>query len=546
MELSLFDGDEDAYWWILSTESYFRATGKSEMAKMMVAALAMRGEALKWWLWWSHRHSRSNWDTFTTALLWRFKHEWRHLLPVLEEETEEACELSQSAVKLVTDIAGANNLNPSPCSKLVEKPPITSDLVDSVTTDAGEHDLDFPLKLEVPLVQLEITTSIGQIQQRSVNIVMENNKFCNRSLSPPSPLPKPPDPCAATDSDRDSDFDVDSNSFVFLPDDATNHYSCFLQPQPAPRTKPLYDFFRSQISPPQALELLLTHPPTSPFSVLPPASSLPPKPPDPLIALLPLTPPTPSLPPKPPDQSLATADTKFPIHISFSLPYFDPPTLNLQLTTKAQSLIEEGGYSNPQSTLYLSISTIRKSSTEMKGFSLMTKHGDLDYPVKLSLKAIPPPKPPDKSDIPAIRLKLRNSSAYVEKKELPPMFNLPHRPPAKPPHYSHHIELNEVSVDWVQFRFFHKSYGRKSFHYSIWWKIYKGLETRSVVWCDNYPEVFPTFKCKREFECAKVKIVTIIHEDYEYCIYLLVIRLCNISQCVLSLPESEYVILLGF
>jgi hypothetical protein len=48
MELSLFDGDEDAYWWILSTESYFRETGKSEMAKMMVAALAMRGEALKW------------------------------------------------------------------------------------------------------------------------------------------------------------------------------------------------------------------------------------------------------------------------------------------------------------------------------------------------------------------------------------------------------------------------------------------------------------------------------------------------------------------
>lgn len=62
----------------------------------------------------------------------------------------------------------------------------------------------------------------------------------------------------------------------------------------------------------------------------------------------------------------------------------------------------------------------------------------------------------------------------------------------------------------------------KGKYYSIWWKIYKGLETRSVVWCDNYPEAFPTFKYKREFECAKVKMVTIIHEDYEYCIYLLV------------------------
>lgn len=153
---------------------------------MMVAALAMHGEALKWW---SHRHSQSDWDTFTTALLWRFKPEWRHLLPVLVEETEEACELSQSAVKLVTDIAGANNLNPPPCSKLAEKPPITSDLVDSVTTDAGEHDLDFPLKLEVPLVQLEIADSIGRIQQRSVIVTTEDKKF-DQPFPPPQ---KPPD-----------------------------------------------------------------------------------------------------------------------------------------------------------------------------------------------------------------------------------------------------------------------------------------------------------------------------------------------------------------
>jgi len=46
--------------------------------KMIVAALAMRGGALRWW---SRRHPQSNWDTFTTDLLWRFKPEWRHLLP---------------------------------------------------------------------------------------------------------------------------------------------------------------------------------------------------------------------------------------------------------------------------------------------------------------------------------------------------------------------------------------------------------------------------------------------------------------------------------
>lgn len=43
------------------------------------------------------------------------------------------------------------------------------------------------------------------------------------------------------------------------------------------------------------------------------------------------------------------------------------------------------------------------------------------------------------------------------------MFNLPHRPPAKPPHYSRRIELNELSADWVQFRFCHKSFGKGSY-----------------------------------------------------------------------------------
>ncbi|AES88945.1 hypothetical protein MtrunA17_Chr4g0032841 [Medicago truncatula] len=73
MELSLLDGDEDAYRWILTTEQYFRATRKSEVAKMMVVDLTMRGPALRWWL-------------------WCFKPEWRHLLPILDEEMEPTSE----------------------------------------------------------------------------------------------------------------------------------------------------------------------------------------------------------------------------------------------------------------------------------------------------------------------------------------------------------------------------------------------------------------------------------------------------------------------
>jgi hypothetical protein len=43
------------------------------------------------------------------------------------------------------------------------------------------------------------------------------------------------------------------------------------------------------------------------------------------------------------------------------------------------------------------------------------------------------------------------------------MFNLPHRPPAKPPHHSRQIELKELHVDWVLFKFCPKSYGNGSY-----------------------------------------------------------------------------------
>jgi len=143
---------------------------------------------------------------------------------------------------------------------------------------------------------------------------------------------------------------------------------------------------------------------------------------------------------------------------------------------------------------------------------------------------------------------------------------------AKQTYHSRHIELKELHVDWVQHRFCHKSYGNSSFfffhllHYNCYcvqsllknatscgfhvvkirkgmrywleyiggklfekgkyyltcWKIYKGLDTQSIVWCDNYHEAFSTFRCKLESEYARVKVVTIIHEDYEYCLYLLI------------------------
>ena len=75
MELSLFYGNEDAYWWILCIERYSKETRISELAKMMVVALTMQGRSLQW-------------RTFTTALLWRLNSKWQHLLQVLDEETK--------------------------------------------------------------------------------------------------------------------------------------------------------------------------------------------------------------------------------------------------------------------------------------------------------------------------------------------------------------------------------------------------------------------------------------------------------------------------
>ncbi|MCI96335.1 swarming motility protein ybiA, partial [Trifolium medium] len=52
MAISVFDGDEDAYWWILCTEKHFTAKSTPEEAKLTLAVTAFRGRALTWWRWW--------------------------------------------------------------------------------------------------------------------------------------------------------------------------------------------------------------------------------------------------------------------------------------------------------------------------------------------------------------------------------------------------------------------------------------------------------------------------------------------------------------
>jgi hypothetical protein len=50
MRIPIFDTIEDVYWWVLCTEKYFKLWSTPQTLKMTVAALALKGPALTWWM----------------------------------------------------------------------------------------------------------------------------------------------------------------------------------------------------------------------------------------------------------------------------------------------------------------------------------------------------------------------------------------------------------------------------------------------------------------------------------------------------------------
>ncbi|GAU20954.1 hypothetical protein TSUD_201030 [Trifolium subterraneum] len=68
---------------------------------MTVAAFAMKGPALTWWLGWHPRHPWMNWDAFTSVFLWQFKPEWRVILPLPDDEEGMEFEPEQLTVSIV-------------------------------------------------------------------------------------------------------------------------------------------------------------------------------------------------------------------------------------------------------------------------------------------------------------------------------------------------------------------------------------------------------------------------------------------------------------
>jgi len=103
--ISIFDGSKDAYWWLICSKKCFNSRGLSDAWKLIEIVLAMRGSALTWWLWWSHRNPKSNWESFTIAFLWQFHPEFHNVLPLPKDEvaTSNSDCTTSTMLPIVTD-----------------------------------------------------------------------------------------------------------------------------------------------------------------------------------------------------------------------------------------------------------------------------------------------------------------------------------------------------------------------------------------------------------------------------------------------------------
>lgn len=85
MELPVFNGEDDAYGWVLDIDKFLAEMGISSTSKLLIAVSALQGPPLQWWLQWSHHHPTASWESFIAPFLWHFKPEWQHLLPTPDE-----------------------------------------------------------------------------------------------------------------------------------------------------------------------------------------------------------------------------------------------------------------------------------------------------------------------------------------------------------------------------------------------------------------------------------------------------------------------------
>ncbi|KAK2384556.1 hypothetical protein QL285_071891 [Trifolium repens] len=302
MKLSIFDGSEDAYWWIICSEKSFNSRNQrlSDTEKVLESALAMRGCALTWWISWFPTHPMPSWDSFTCALLWHFKPEWRPILPIEGEEEEEPTEKEQTEEEPIATIILQETSPKNVISEKFAESPLKSELPEKQVQpeefisqkllscqEKPEEDMEAIVVLEShKKFNFELTNTCNvQLPATSPPLLppVPPSQSSENVLSPPAlPPPKPPDT-------------------KLLPDEVVTPFS----PPPKPPEKVLTFVFK-------ATTITQVLAPPLPF---PPP---PPKPPDrrlmtiyspPRRISVPLPPSPPRPPPKPKYRS--STDLKF-------------------------------------------------------------------------------------------------------------------------------------------------------------------------------------------------------------------------------------------
>ncbi|RHN57870.1 hypothetical protein MtrunA17_Chr5g0445061 [Medicago truncatula] len=109
MEFRVYEGEEDAYWWLLCIDKYFAAKNTPETEKLAEVVTVLRGCAHQWWFWGHHHHPHASWQSFVTAFLWRFKPEYRDVLPIPDEEEEHDIQSKSLTVQGSFDVQQGTN-----------------------------------------------------------------------------------------------------------------------------------------------------------------------------------------------------------------------------------------------------------------------------------------------------------------------------------------------------------------------------------------------------------------------------------------------------
>jgi hypothetical protein len=92
--IPIFDGKEDAYWWLIQLKRYFEANIwiTEKMKVDWVTLYAFRGEASNWWSYWKNGKQNATWKIFERGFIQKFIPDLWDMLESAEGEEQESHE----------------------------------------------------------------------------------------------------------------------------------------------------------------------------------------------------------------------------------------------------------------------------------------------------------------------------------------------------------------------------------------------------------------------------------------------------------------------